>query len=214
MQTIEQYLGKTQSATQKLFEGVDSYKDILRDIKLPMFISSTLDKSEFEKEYAVWSAENEEDLKARRDAEEVYIAESFALANLCGALLQTASMGFSQFSCEQVVPPAFKGIITEGHQVTKYCIGREVRSVPIGLIVHAGRNQYNHYDERPKLRNPAKKVFEILADMGKDEQGKAIVDPAFNLGNQRLICFASNITAVLGWNTYEDYHRDMLTTLG
>lgn len=213
MQTIEQYLDRTESASQKLFEGINGYMVILRDAMPLTFISSTLDKDLFEKEYASWRQENEAELNARLEAENSYIDESFALANLCGAVLQTASMGINQFSARQPVPPTFQGIMEEGWSATKYCIGREVRGVPIGLIILAGRNQYNHFDERPRLKNPAKKVFQLLADMGKSDQGKPLIDPAFNLQNDRLICFASNITGLLGWDSYDDYRKDMITML-
>lgn len=213
METIEEYLDRTESASQKLFEGISSYLDILSDSVPLTFLSSTFDQAQLEKEYSQWKKVNEEALRARREAERAFVAESFALSNLCGAVLQMASMGISQFSTKQPVPSAFQGMMEERWSVTKYCIGREIRGVPIGMVILAGRNQYNHFDERPKLKNPAKRVFELLAYMGKDEQGKPLIDPAFNLHNDRLICFASNITGLLEWRSYEDYREDMMGML-
>ncbi|WP_027858750.1 hypothetical protein [Marinobacterium jannaschii] len=214
METIEQYLDRTESASHKLFEGIDSYSDVLREAKPLTFITSTLDRELMEQEYLAWRDENQEALEARREAERAFVAESFALANLCGAVLQTASMAISKFSTEQPIPPVFRGLIQKGQRVTKYCVGREVRGVPIGLIIYAGRNQYNHFDERPKLKNPAKTVFAMLANMGISENNQPLIDPAFNLTNDHIVCFANNITTLLGWCSYQDYRDEMLAMLG
>lgn len=32
-------------------------------------------------------------------------------------------------------------------------------------------------------------------------------DPAFDLGNLRLVSFAHNITALIGWRSFDDYQR-------
>ncbi|MEP6887777.1 MAG: hypothetical protein ABI945_05585, partial [Nitrospirales bacterium] len=39
-------------------------------------------------------------------------------------------------------------------------------------------------------------------------------DPAFNLQNAQLINFASNITGLLGWRSYDAYAVDMQQLLG
>jgi len=211
METIEQYLDKTESSIQLLIQGMDGYIQILRRVPMPVFVGSSENEAEFLEQYEAWQASNANQIQARKEVEDAYIAESFALANLCGAMLQMASMGIKMFGQEGNIPPSFNGLIQEKWGDTrKYCSGREIGGVPIGLIIYAGRNQYNHYDDRPKLKNPAKKVFELLSDLGVDDQGLARVHPGYDLKNERIICFASNIISLLEWNTYDAYRKDIL----
>tara|TARA_B100000446_G_C10364817_1_gene274465 strand:+ start:95 stop:514 length:420 start_codon:yes stop_codon:yes gene_type:complete len=92
-------------------------------------------------------------------------------------------------------------------QTGKFGMGREIRGVPLGLVILAGRNQYNHIEAGAKLNPLNKNVFEALGK-GHD-YGQDILDPAFDLDNAGLVSYSSNIRGVLGWNSYESYRADM-----
>ena len=69
MKTAAEYLEKTESATRKLFEGIDSYLEVIRRLA----------------KYDVWVRENETDIAASLKAQRDFVAESFAHATLCEA---------------------------------------------------------------------------------------------------------------------------------
>jgi hypothetical protein len=85
-----------------------------------------------------------------------------------------------------------------------------VRTVPIGLIIYAGRNQHTHFNE-PKLTKVNVAVFERLADHPEDATVK---DPEHDLDNPLLDSYASNITFILGWRSYDAYAADLGSLLG
>jgi hypothetical protein len=137
-----------------------------------------------------------------------FIAENFALAVLCGSLLQIAFMGIQWFSTNSEVPEALpqdlRNLIKPASQ--RFCTGRTVYEVPIGLIIYAGRNQYNHMDQAELTNKLNCKVFELLATHNNTISWK---DPAFDLSSSALNNLSSNVTGLLKWKDYEAYYEDM-----
>ena len=95
-----------------------------------------------------------------------------------------------------------------------FCVGRHVRNIPIGLIVYAGRNQFNHWDEEC-LREPNQFIFEKLCVIESiTKKGTFYRDPAFDLATQSLLSYADNIRSILKWNDYDAYSNDMRDMVG
>lgn len=210
MDSAEEYIKKTESAVTKLLEGINSYSQILRDSPPPIYIGNSGDTLNQRPVYKDWVTENTAAIQSSRKAQRELSAEAFALATLCGSLLQIAAMGIQWFSENEKIPedlpetlrPLLKG------KSKKFCIGHRVRSLPIGLVIFAGRNQFNHMDD-DELREPNKTIFKILESNYAGATEQSPKDPAFDLENERLISFSSNITALLEWRNYESYYSDM-----
>lgn len=210
METLDEYLGKTRSAVRHLFAAIDAYRAVLNEIRAPIFISSTLDDQERERELQAWLARHADAFQASREAERRYFDESFALATICGAVLQVADKAFECFSTRTEIPPDWQGILTE--HSARYCVGRVVRKVPLGLIVLAGRNQHMHFhDANPHKLGVA--VFDRLAIYHGHNTDPEIRDPAFDLRNDRLVSYAHNVAAILEWDGYEAYETDLRQAL-
>lgn len=208
VKTASEYLDKTESAARKLFEGIDSYIELLRGHQDAVFATSYTDEADFNAQFDAWSVENRDAVDRRNAAYGKFGEEILAQSILCGAVLQLASKGIQLFSKNETLPIAWSGIIRIGAAGVPFCIGREVRGVPLGLIVYAGRNQHAHYDDE-SLREPNTSVFERLALNHGFGGGKPFHDPAFDLRNTSIGSFASNITALIGWRSYEAYLKDM-----
>ncbi|WP_068818211.1 hypothetical protein [Phormidesmis priestleyi] len=209
--SAEEYLKRTESAASRIFDGISSYIEILRDAPKPTF-SGSFDGSETRKQaFDSWAANNEEAIKLSLKAQREFSAESFALATLCGSLLQIAYMGIQWFSENQEIPDNLPkdlhSLLKPKTKPAKFCIGRKIRSIPIGLIIYAGRNQSNHMEDE-KLHGLNATVFNLLASNHCDT-ASTFKDPAFDLENETLINFSSNITALLDWSDYKSYCRDM-----
>lgn len=212
MQTATEYLNKTESAVRKLFEGIDSYASILKRHPGAGFATSYTNEADFYAQYEAWARENESQIRASLEAEREYIAESFAQATFCGAILQVAAKAIECFSKNTSVPKNWSAIVKVGSKAVPFCTGRLIREVPLGLVIHAARNQHTHFDD-DELRQPNVSVFECLAVNYGIKSDRPFRDPAFDIQNTGLISYASNCTALMGWRTYEAYEQDMRALL-
>ena len=214
MDTINDYLHKTESACSKLFEGVDSYISILRDYQIPMFTTWVQDDETFKKEFEEWQLKNRDRIAENINRQNKFVDESLAMSTLCGAILQIAAMAIQKFSNNIEVCQPFDSVISSNSKAARFCIGRKVRGVPIALIIYAGRNQYNHMDEN-KLNELNKFIFSQLAKIQSfNDKNKFYIDPAFDLANADIMNYSSNITAVLDWKDYSIYKQDLIDMLG
>jgi hypothetical protein len=211
MQSASDYLIRTESAARLLFSGVDSYLSVLRKATGVTFVTGEPYGPKQDAEFAAWQIANAERLAAARAAEREFIAESFALDTLCGSILQVADKAIELYGSNTEIPPGVPKTLKPHH--AKFCIGRSVRTVPLGLVIYAARNQHTHFNDEA-LREPSASVFQLLATAHGYGGGQQIVDPAFDLNNQSLLSFASNVTSLIGWRSSEKYASDMRTMLG
>jgi len=212
MQTAAEYLSRTESAVRHQFAGIEQYMEVLREVTRPVFVTSTPPGPIQDAEFEHWRASNAAALAAAREAEQRFLAEAFALDTLCGAVLHVAEKGLELYGGGKEVPEHLSSAV--GAKLSKYCVGRTVRTVPLGLVVYAARNQHAHFNER-SLKAPSAAVFDALATgHGYGRNGERIVDPAFDLGNIGLVSYASNVTALIGWRGYDAYIADMRAMLG
>lgn len=208
MGTAVQYLERTRSSVEHLLRGIQSYIAVLREKSVPVFIfdGAPDDEASFQAESERWFRENEGAFAERREIEERYFAESFAQANLCGALLQVAYMGLSLYGAPQASATLGEKKLNETY--SRFFVGRTIRTLPQGLLILAGRNQYMHLEE-DRLRFPNDFIFEMLATRNDLDRPVTYRDPCFDLANQNIISFSSNITAIMNWRSYETYEANM-----
>lgn len=198
MNTIHDYLAGTESAMRLLFQGIQSYTDMIGGI--PVFVTGDPDpESEAWKQ---WRRDNAEAIAASMDRQRQFSVSAFAMATLCGTVLQVADKAIELYSANTALTSSADGILVPGKKTAvPYCIGHEIRGVPIGLIIYAGRNQHAHFEEDPKAIGRA-----VFARLAHPEGG---YDPAFDLQNPRLTNYAHNITGLLKWRSYAAYLADM-----
>jgi hypothetical protein len=214
MNTPKEFLTKTESAVRKFFGGVDEYMMIIRRGGPPVFSGTFSTEQKRDNAFEAWLAENDQAIRVSLAAQREFLNESFALGTLCGSILQVAATGIRWFSNNSVIPNDFISAIGKKKKsVSPFCIGRHVRGVPIGLIIYAGRNQYNHM-EGEELHEPNRTVFDSLARNHGYSSDTPFLDPAFDLNNKSVINYSSNITALLGWRCYDNYFTDMSQLLG
>lgn len=177
---------------------------------MPLVFSCTheISDEDFSSKYNSWYKENCNEIEKRRKAEAKYIDETFAQSVLCGSIVQIAAMAIKKYSPKQPIPSEWRQVRNIG-SATKYFIGRTVREIPIGLLIYATRNQHNHYDDET-IREPASTIFQRLSKVESSPNNAATyMDPAFDLQNLNVIHYASNITALMEWRSYDRYISDM-----
>lgn len=213
MQSPAEYITRTESAVRLLLGGIDSYLQVLRNSPDPIFrTSAPLARGPAsDREFEAWFRDNTSSIAAAKAARMQFMAESFALGTLCGAILQIAAKALECFSENKIVPGHLQAVVGSGR--AKYCVGRLVRSVPLGLVVYAARNQHAHFNEEA-LREPNVEIFERLATLHEYSGSLSFRDPAFDLQSTRIDSFAANVTALIGWRDYETYIGDINAMLG
>ena len=130
MQTAAEYLSRTASAVRHQFAGIEQYLAILREVTRPVFVTSAPSGPEQDAEFERWLASNASQLAAARDAEKRFMAEAFALDTLCGAVLHVAEKALEIYARGTEVPAHLSYAV--GPKLAKYCVGRTVRTVPLG----------------------------------------------------------------------------------
>jgi hypothetical protein len=215
---LEDYLHKTESAVKILLKGINGYIRILEESPPPVYsgdIFCAEDGTELplteSPDFKSWYKDEEFIIQESINFQRKFIAESFALNILDGSLLQVASMGIQLFSENLEISTDLPGELTsliKSSAQKRFCIGRIVRKLPIGLIIYTGRNQYNHMDQN-ELHPLNKKILETIAAYGNSTEDFP-ADPAFDLSNPNLIALSSNIRGLLNWRSYENYYADMI----
>ena len=213
MEQIQDYLSKTKSAVQKVFEAYNSYLELIEVPKRPgFFFWGDPDSEENKRVYAKWRIENKEVLEERHRRDEEFVFELFAKSTLAGTILQFAFNGINIFSKNNNIPASFNNIIKPNSKPSKFCIGRLIDDIPIGLIIYAGRNQAMHFDDK-NLNELNKTVFNKLANWYSPTFKKWYVNDYYDLDNDNIIHYAGNILYKLEWSEYVDYEQDMLSML-
>jgi hypothetical protein len=194
MQTSATYIACTETAVRKLFEGIESNVQLLQPI-YGTAVSGELDPVKCQAECEAWFKKNPAKRAAAAAAQREFLQQRFAIATLCGAVLQVAAKAIECYSKNRSVPPGLQSIVGKSKCAIPFCIGRELRGVPIGLIIYAGRNQHTHYNDR-SLNAVNEAVFERIAIVPGHSD---LRDPALDLANPLLDSYASNVTCILGW---------------
>jgi len=201
------YIKETEPAARQLFESRAYYRKILEEMPKPVFVSSTSfeNKAAWDREFSEWYEANKAEVEESRAKSREYFGLYFSNATLCGSIIQIASMAVELFSQNHQVPESCQRLVKPGQKAAKYCIGREVHGLPVGIVIYAARNQYNHWDDaRP--HKITKAIFEALA-LGHGHGPER--DPAFDLANPSLEIYSHNVLGLLEWSSYDAYEQDI-----
>ncbi len=187
--SLESYLAETEHAVRHLLTGINYYESMLTGVMPPS------------------QANNIDEVKFYMERAESYFGCSVSEAALCGAILQIAFMGIYQFSTNNAIPAHSSTLVKPGNgKAIRFCVGRLVHDIPIGLIIYAGRNQFNHWDD-PSFDYPTTQVFLALNRAYHDSP---MFDMAYELDYPARTVKANHLVLnEMGWRTYEQYSLDM-----
>lgn len=92
-----------------------------------------------------------------------------------------------------------------------FCIGRDIKGIPEGLLIYAGRIQYNHWEEGEPSNPVALQVFNELVHAYYNNQSFDMVY-VLNYPKHRPVSHYI-IKLELGWHTPNDYIASMESML-
>jgi hypothetical protein len=208
-----EYLMSTQSAVRHLFDAIEEYRALLRGgiLRGPSGFSRDDDPDAVGASIDVWMQENAQAIEDAFESQRRYSAERFAMATLCGAVIQVAQKGLEVHSINRQVPEGLPDCIRG--KLARYCVGTSVRSIPRGLIIYAARNQHFHFND-PELGKPSREVFDRLALNHGSVAHAGQKDPAFDVGKHSGSSLAAAVVHLIGWRDYSAYESDMRSMLG
>lgn len=170
--------------------------------------------------------------KTRNEIEEhksKYSSVDVAREVIAGSILQIAFVAIKEYGVAQGKSPL---VLEFEKQINKlistspkarctnftfpegFCIGRELGQLPIGLIIYAARNQYNHFYE-VRLSPVNEVIFNYLNQLWPSPHNGL----SFNLYDDKQF-YAYSALAALGWTDshkglgYTAYTADMANLLG
>ena len=207
--TPGEYFQKTEQAVQHAYSGLEScwayYQRALQCAPQPVE----------EGGYHVYKPPQTPEEKAELDRSLGFLEKYFELkiseAMFAGFILQAAYMAIRFYSRNTTIPPSCVALVKPTQKdLIRFCIGEECRGIPAGLIVHAGRNQYNHWDDKESHLNTTKIFDALYLEFLNDP----LSDLAFDLGNETIPIYAGEILfTALGWHSYEKYLDEMTKLL-
>jgi hypothetical protein len=195
--TPAEYFEKTEHAVRHFYEGIASCRS---------YAERAYEHWDLSKLNQPLTPENKLGLDEYLKLMGNYFDLKFSEGTFSGAILQVAYMGIRYFSRNKDIPRScFHIVLPETKSVIPFCIGREVCGLPLGLIIYAARNQYNHWDEEP---HPiTRKVFFSLSEAFSEN---SVYDLAFEIPNLTITIHANEVLlGALGWSTYERYVSEM-----
>src|SRR5262245_56500435 len=208
-ETPAEYFRKTEPAVQHAYGGLGScwsyYKEALQHTTRPIERDG----------YYVFEPAKTPEEKARVDRYLELAGKYFELkiseAIFAGSILQEAYTAIRLYSRNDTIPPnCAKRVEPNQKSAISFCIGKERHGIPTGLIIYAGRNQYNHWDEQ-SLHSPTREIFNALS---LAFLGNPLSDLAFDVSNPTIPIYAYEILfTALGWESYEKYLDGMTELL-
>ncbi len=190
------YLQATAPAVRHLFDGLNSFEAD----QLPS-IAQYIDDSGLVR---MSKAEVDQFTQVYAD----FFALEFARATLAGSILQVAYVGLKRHSTNQAVTQACSSLgVSQASPLARLCVGREVHGIPIGLLIYAGRIQYNHWEDGEPSNPVAQSVMRQLYSAYSSD---LTFDMAYDLEYPEPRPVSHYILRLeLKWRHYEDYLRDM-----
>jgi hypothetical protein len=196
--TPQEYLLQTEHAVRHLYEGIAS---------CGAYYQQALEHWDISKIGQPQTPENKAALSRYLELATKYFDLKFSEGAFAGSILQIAAMSIRYFSRNESIPDSCREIVTAtSKQAIQFCIGKKLYGLPIGLIIYAARNQYNHWDEELP-HEITTNVFRVLS---RSFQENMFADLAFSLSNPSITVYANEVLLVaLGWTTYEKYVSEM-----
>lgn len=194
------YLEATEPAVRHFFDGLNGYDAMKTPSIIPFIDQSGL----------VRMSKSESDDFVDRYLD--FFALEDARAILAGSILQVAYNAIKMYSSGGQVTEQCRLLGVSAKGITaKMCVGREVHNIPIGLLIYAGRIQYNHWEDGEPSNDVAKNVFQHLISVYYDD---LTFDMAYELNYPQPRPVSHYIVRLeLKWKSFDDYSKDMRSIL-
>jgi hypothetical protein len=200
------YLIRTENAVRVLLQEAAFYKATIRSIQDTVSRSDTA--PEMTTAFGDWWMKNKNDKNAILKAHREYSTEAFTGGILAGSVLKIAAHVIEFYSGSTTVPDEWKKLFKRRILPDRFFVGRTIHTVPVGLIIYCGLNQYINTPSR-LIEEINQEVFGRLGASGGQFEFLAFVDRSNSYRSLHSEYLAANVLDVLGWSDYNAYIEDM-----
>jgi hypothetical protein len=188
VQTADEFFAETEHAVRHLFKGLEYYTQLVNTLTSP---SRASNKTHVERYVAHY---------------ERYFALDKSRAALCGAVLEIAYAALNAFPRNDQIPASCSPFVSPGNRAVRFCFGREIHGLPMGLLIYAGRNQHVHWEDA-SFDKATTAVFDTLLQAYLDTD----FDMAYVLNSPRQRSSKAHhvVQNELKWWGYDQYIGDL-----
>lgn len=162
--------------------------------------------------FGEWWMKNKNDKTVILNAQQRYSIEAFACSLLGGSILKIAARAIEHYSKHTAIPEEWDKVPQKKFLPSEFFIGRTIHTVPLGLLIYAGWNQYNDPVSR-EVRAINQQIFRQLATHSKLFEFESFSNFESEFTSLNFEYFASNVIDVFCWNDYDNYIKDMQQAL-
>lgn len=203
MNLPQKYYEQTEHAARQLIKNLNFYDELLdKGVIVSPFWA---DNENWNDKAENWYKENQDKIENSGDYLKEFAGSQISRDVISGSLLQIAYMGLKLYAPKIPINklPALinEKIDKSGQQyLAKFSHGRKVWNLPIGLIVYASRNQYNHFED---------KSYNTLTQTIVDEMTKhdPMIPEILKKDEARSISY--RVVEKLGWKYFRNFENDI-----
>jgi hypothetical protein len=198
--SIDSYLRATEPAVRHFFRSIDEYDAM----PLPNIYDYVGDDGIVR----MTDTQYKEYMKQTTEFMDLHLARAI----VAGSILQVAYTAIRLHSTNTRIPDEAAAIgVTEGHASVAFSIGRLIHEIPIGLIIYAGRIQYNHWEDGEPWNKVAR---EILREVYLVHSSNPLFDLAYDLEFPSPKPVSHYLMRLeLKWHGYSEFKSDILEML-
>lgn len=213
MENVSDYFSRTENTVRMLLEENQACQAKVKLAKETVILSSTTPEAMTpQKNFGNWWMENKNNKTAILEAQQSYSIEAFAGGLLAGSVLSIAARAIDNYSQNTAIPDNWGEIFRKESLPTRFFVGRTIHTVPLGLIIYAGWNQYIDHISR-EIRIINHEVFLRVATHSEIFEFQAFAAREHEFVKLHYEYFASHVLDVLCWNDYDQYIKDMQQAL-
>ncbi|MFS0755125.1 hypothetical protein ABC383_10565 [Noviherbaspirillum sp. 1P10PC] len=208
------YFLRTENTVRMLLAENETCKTKVRLIQENIMVNSALSESLVSsKSFIDWWVKNKNEKDVTFEAHKRYSLEAFASSLLAGTVLQIAARAIELYSENTTVPNEWGKIVRRSFPIPKFFIGRTVHTVPVGLVIYSGRDQYLKTYSGRVIEAINQEVFARLANFSRRLEFQNFVERSSGFYSMHAEYLASNVLDILCWNSYDQYIEDMQQAL-
>lgn len=208
------YFLRTENTVRMLLAENETCKTKIRLIRETIIVDSVSSESPVPpKTFGDWWVENKNEKEVIFEAHQKYAVEAFSSSLLAGTVLQIAARAIELYSKNTTVSDEWRKIARRNFPLPKFFIGRILHTVPVGLVIYSGREQYLKTYSGRIIEAINQEVFVRLANFSGQLEFQDLVERSRDFYGMHAEYLASNVLDVLCWNSYDQYIKDMQQAL-
>lgn len=208
-ENTENFLMRSENAVRALLHQNATYAAKIKKIQKRIPLDYTEHgRRTSELTFGNWWMTNKTNENVIFDASQKYSVEAYTSSLLSGSILKIAAKAIDSHSKNTYIPDEWPKIFKKRFLPARFFVGRSVYTIPIGLVIFCGLNQFINTTDR-EIEALNREVFTRLATYSGRFEFQAFVGLETSYRNLHSQYLATSVLEILGWTDYDNYFEDM-----